>query len=269
MSGLLEQLAQGLPGLLATQRPEGLLSKATEQTGVGLTAILNALRTLPDPRPGLREAQESRRLGGTGSSVMGLSPLEQMRQKQSYDRMLDLATGFMPMGVGAIAYHGSPHKWAAEAGFPFGRFKPEAAGTGQGAASYGHAPGGYWAENKAVAKSYDSAISAKGHLYKADIPDEAIAKMLDWNKSFAEQSSEVRQAILRAAEIKRSQAGTIWHPEPQRKGEDILRTLGEQSLHQAGIPGVKYLDQGSRGAGEGTRNFVVFDPALPKVIGRE
>ena len=33
-----------------------------------------------------------------------------------------------------------------------------------------------------------------------------------------------------------------------------------QELQQAGIPGIKYLDQGSRGKGGGTRNFVVFDP---------
>jgi hypothetical protein len=29
-------------------------------------------------------------------------------------------------------------------------------------------------------------------------------------------------------------------------------------LKQAGIPGIRYLDQGSRGAGAGTSNFVVF-----------
>jgi hypothetical protein len=31
-----------------------------------------------------------------------------------------------------------------------------------------------------------------------------------------------------------------------------------QKLREAGIPGIRYLDQGSRGAGTGTRNFVVF-----------
>ena len=33
-------------------------------------------------------------------------------------------------------------------------------------------------------------------------------------------------------------------------------------LREAGIPGIRYLDQGSRGAGEGTRNFVIFDDSL-------
>ena len=30
-------------------------------------------------------------------------------------------------------------------------------------------------------------------------------------------------------------------------------------LNEAGIPGIKYYDQGSRAAGEGTRNMVLFD----------
>jgi hypothetical protein len=33
-----------------------------------------------------------------------------------------------------------------------------------------------------------------------------------------------------------------------------------------GIPGIRYLDGGSRGAGTGTRNFVVFDDQLPKIL---
>lgn len=31
-----------------------------------------------------------------------------------------------------------------------------------------------------------------------------------------------------------------------------------QALRQAGIPGIRYLDQGSRAAGDGTRNYVMF-----------
>jgi hypothetical protein len=33
---------------------------------------------------------------------------------------------------------------------------------------------------------------------------------------------------------------------------------GAEALRQAGVTGVRYLDQGSRGAGEGSRNLVVF-----------
>jgi len=37
-----------------------------------------------------------------------------------------------------------------------------------------------------------------------------------------------------------------------------LPPLVAKALRQAGIPGIKYLDEGSRSAGKGTRNFVVF-----------
>jgi hypothetical protein len=37
-------------------------------------------------------------------------------------------------------------------------------------------------------------------------------------------------------------------------------------LQQAGIPGIRYLDGGSRGNGEGTRNTVVFDPATIAIL---
>lgn len=33
-----------------------------------------------------------------------------------------------------------------------------------------------------------------------------------------------------------------------------------------GIPGIRYLDQGSRGAGEGSHNYVVFDAATIDIL---
>jgi len=48
-------------------------------------------------------------------------------------------------------------------------------------------------------------------------------------------------------------------------GANPNRTQAESSaaaadaLREAGIPGVKYLDQGSRGAGEGSRNYAIWD----------
>lgn len=37
-------------------------------------------------------------------------------------------------------------------------------------------------------------------------------------------------------------------------------------LNEAGIPGIRYLDQGSRGAGNGTSNYVVFDPKRIEIL---
>ena len=39
-----------------------------------------------------------------------------------------------------------------------------------------------------------------------------------------------------------------------------------EALKRAGIPGIQYLDQGSRGDGEGTRNFVIFDPKMIEIL---
>ena len=42
--------------------------------------------------------------------------------------------------------------------------------------------------------------------------------------------------------------------------------IAAEKLRQAGIPGIKYLDQGSRGTGAGTSNYVVFDPKTIDII---
>jgi hypothetical protein len=39
-----------------------------------------------------------------------------------------------------------------------------------------------------------------------------------------------------------------------------------QALRDAGIPGIRYLDAGSRGAGDGSRNYVVFDENLISIV---
>ncbi len=45
-------------------------------------------------------------------------------------------------------------------------------------------------------------------------------------------------------------------------GPDVL----SDKLKQAGIPGIRYLDAGSRAGGEGTRNFVIFDENLVSIL---
>jgi len=44
----------------------------------------------------------------------------------------------------------------------------------------------------------------------------------------------------------------------------------EQSdyLRELGIPGIRYLDQGSRSAGTGSRNYVMFDDRFPEIVSR-
>lgn len=39
-----------------------------------------------------------------------------------------------------------------------------------------------------------------------------------------------------------------------------------EALRRAGIPGIRYLDAGSRGAGDGSRNYVIFDENLINIV---
>ena len=137
-----------------------------------------------------------------------------------------------------------------------------------------------------------------GSLYKVDLPDPLIARMLDWDKPLSQQSKEVQSALDRvgfrggdktgqeiyktisgfdkaaniaSAAIKGGQdaADTLRLFLPGITDHQIKQAIAKASqsgsagiasqvLRDAGIPGVRYLDGGSRGAGGGTSNFVVF-----------
>jgi hypothetical protein len=102
------------------------------------------------------------------------------------------------------------------------------------------------------------------HLYTVDLPDEQIAKMLDWDKPIKNQPevlSIIRSQINDADIVKSFDANV----EKGISGANAMKnyvqgkTQADQSavLQKLGVPGIRYLDQGSRGKG-GTSNFVVF-----------
>jgi hypothetical protein len=49
-------------------------------------------------------------------------------------------------------------------------------------------------------------------------------------------------------------------------GAKFSEDQAREALKQAGIPGIKYLDAGSRAAGDGSRNYVVFDDSLVDIL---
>lgn len=104
-----------------------------------------------------------------------------------------------------------------------------------------------------AAKKSDVDYTGTGMFYEIDLPDEQIAKMLDFDKPLAQQSKEI-QALAK-------QYGLT---DADHMGGDLIaamdvkRATGAEAMRQAGVPGIRYLDQGSRGVGEGTSNFVVF-----------
>ena len=200
------------------------------------------------------------------------------------------------------------------------------------------------ATNKPAAKEMQQTLAAlrkanvssasDGYLYKIDLPDEHVAKMLDWDKPLSKQSPSVQKALSGMGyKVDRKEIDafsdalldalasdtpvSIGKQPLDMSGESIykqltknasnINTLAKQrdaligkyqkknmsmsdavramssedraqftriadqidntknssavvseTLRQAGIPGIRYLDQGSRNAGQGTSNFVVF-----------
>ena len=141
-------------------------------------------------------------------------------------------------------------------------------------------------DNEMQAYNAWSDWSKPGNLYKVDLPDNAIARMLDWDKPLQEQAGLLEQLGAKldqtrlgnelgvykgklptaalggsasygsksqpatGADLYRRIAGSQWAKENPAQASEMLRG--------AGVPGIRYLDGGSRGAGQGSSNFVVF-----------
>lgn len=195
-----------------------------------------------------------------------------------------LADAYNPIGL--TVFHGSPAK--------FSKFDPTKIGSGEGAQAYGY--GHYVAEAPETAQQYKEMLKSKqfskivqkdrnvydvvapdgtvisegtllgkahkakdaydanvGSVYEIDLPDDQIAKMVDFDKPLSSQSAEI-QALAK-------QYGLT---DADHMGGDLIaamdakRPAGAETMRQAGVPGIRYLDQGSRGAEQGTSNFIVF-----------
>ncbi len=106
-----------------------------------------------------------------------------------------------------------------------------------------------------------------GTMYHVDLPDPMIEKMLHWDRPLSEQPkimAKIRAGIedrelqnLFDEQVKRGMTGdqAYYNWTSNHKGKNSNRS---EAFRQLGIPGIQYFDEGSRGAGKGTRNFVVF-----------
>ena len=179
--------------------------------------------------------------------------------------------------LGATVWHGSPHS--------FKKFRMDKIGTGEGAQSYGH--GLYFAENPAVAKTHLGDLphiqwkkirdsinldvdrgyvarrpdgtekvfanesdawgwvkDAMGNLYKVDIPDEHIGKMFDWDKPLRGQGEEVLKLADKYGVSHNADGGTLLE---SMSANLRSKALASDEIKELGFPGIKYLDQFSRG----------------------
>ena len=281
-------------------------------------------------------------------------------QRQLEARMRNpLAMMIMPANI--KAYHGSPHNFPQEPGYPMGRFRDEKIGSGQGAQTYSR--GHYFGEAEATGLSYRNDLSGPdftrtksgvsvssdvqrllqdafndaasqgirnpssndavflarqnldrqhaqalksgdmnwykwindkvdelgkiekdplvfgGKMYEVNIranPED----FLQWDKLLTQQSPSVKAALEKLWTDRGGKLeGREYPPFAAHSGATgesaqaaIETTFGSdaakasQAMRDAGIPGIRYLDQGSRGAGEGTHNYVVFNPDIVDIL---
>ena len=188
------------------------------------------------------------------------------------------------LGSGIRAYHGSP--------YDFERFDISKIGTGEGGQAYGH--GLYFAENPLTAESYKKAVYRKtpitkeeaqrfaatrtpirqGRMYETNIRADP-SQFLDYDRMVSQQSPEVRAALDRLWGTQGQEAVTggeayrtlgYMQGKARGEGEPYYDVAASKALSEAGVPGLRYLDQGSRGAGEGTLNYVLFRDDIIDIV---
>jgi len=130
------------------------------------------------------------------------------------------------------------------------------------------------AVREALANAQKLFAKHQGSLYKVDLPDAKIEQMLDWDKPLAEQPQRVRNAfssIFKDPNVVDDELMAWFSSNPNAKGQALYNQLmtsdrftgngqkeASRVLGEFGVPGIKYLDAGSRSGEKGTRNFVVF-----------
>ncbi len=122
------------------------------------------------------------------------------------------------------------------------------------------------AQDPEVIKATDRMVMpVEPTLYNVNLnvePDE----LLDWDAPLGDQSEAVKNA-LREGGIDVDRLSELGHRGETIYGKFVGRNAGggaeaSAELASLGIPGIRYLDGTSRSAGEGTRNFVMFDDSL-------
>ena len=147
----------------------------------------------------------------------------------------------------------------------------------------------------------DKALENFGNLYAVDINADKENDFLNWDKPLNQQSERIKKALKEYIEfcnrwewnddLKKVVDGEGYgEKDPfiaftkeqleEKKygtGGDIYFTLSNyynskketsDYLKNNGIKGIRYLDQGSRGTGEGTYNYVIFDPSVIQIVSK-
>jgi hypothetical protein len=112
---------------------------------------------------------------------------------------------------------------------------------------------------------------ASGNLYTADLPDEMVDRMLEFEMPLEEMPEKLQKVINPLINKLQSQPNPSIFKNIRSVGDVIqyanaLKLEPHKELQAVGIPGIKYLDAGSRTKGDGSRNYVVFDENLINIV---
>jgi hypothetical protein len=232
---------------------------------------------------------------GTGAPARGMQPTPEQLAADKYVTQT-MAEAYNPVGM--TVFHGSPHLFqkfdiakigTGEGNQAYGRGlymaeSPDLAQTyankltkvnGQAISDQLDSRMQYLNMLKQQAKDGDlnavkniplieksiSDLQSQGSVYKVDLPDTHIRRMLDWDNPLKDQPKVVRNLAKSLGMDLNDLGGDLLAK--VGKGDE-----GRKILQNAGIRGVKYLDAQSRDATKGTRNFVVFDPNHLNILER-
>lgn len=135
------------------------------------------------------------------------------------------------------------------------------------------------ADNEAALAELESGRGF-GRLFEVDIPEDA--ELLDWDAPLSEQPASVLEklqpllprftaeddALLAELGVEVTGEATGANPVLEMTGQQFYEGLKDrlrsdraasEALRDAGIPGHRYLDGGSRADGDGSRNYVIYD----------
>lgn len=122
-----------------------------------------------------------------------------------------------------------------------------------------------------------TAIANMGNLYEVNIIADKENNFIQWDKPLNQQSEKVQNAVREATtDIWKSDVGSYDGSVIYNGLVEDLKTFDKNNpqknasmrLLKAGILGIRYLDQGSRDAGRGTYNYVIFDPSVIQIVSK-
>jgi hypothetical protein len=157
-------------------------------------------------------------------------------------------------------------------------------------------------QNFEYGEEVEKALANFGNLYQVEINADKENDFLDWDLDISKQNEIVKNIVDKIKnedprttstykellKIHGEEIANKYLPEIKKRFENILRRSNDgknfytdfaralnnspknasEYLNKHGIKGIKYLDQGSRGVGEGTYNYVIFDPSIIQIVSK-